>query len=74
MKERDSLRYFVRGMGSAINLIPSSYDFFERPRFQSDAEALAEDWKNVGGDIQKSMDAYEYEAEHQKKEKTGNEE
>lgn len=57
MKEKNSLKYFFRGMGSAINLMPSLSQFFERPHFQSDAEALAEDWRHIGADIQKSMDS-----------------
>lgn len=72
MKERNSLKYFFRGVGSTINLMPSSSQFFERPHFQSDAEALAEDWRHIGADIQKSMDACEKEIP--KNEKIGSEE
>ena len=67
MKKKHSLKYFFRGMGSAINLMPSSYQFFDRPDFQSDAEALAQDWKNIGADIQKSMGTFEKEIQKNEK-------
>ncbi|MEI6731936.1 MAG: hypothetical protein WCK90_04630 [archaeon] len=53
--------YFVRGMGSVLNLFGSSrpneiYGPVKSPE-QRDADALASDWRKVGGDLESAFSA-----------------
>lgn len=51
------LRIFISGIESLTNI---DGRYTARRKIKSDAENLASDWYNVGNDICKSMQRYEY--------------
>lgn len=63
MTLRERLRHFIRGMGSVMNLAGNYFEPVPMPRtdeeaHQRDADALAGDWRAVGGDLQRAIDEH----------------
>ena len=57
MNNRHILKNIVRGMGSIVTIYPHT-DYYRKKSynsFQSDAEALRQDWFNVGQDLKMAI-------------------
>ncbi|OGJ12511.1 hypothetical protein A3K82_03175 [Candidatus Pacearchaeota archaeon RBG_19FT_COMBO_34_9] len=67
MKLRKGIESFIRGMGSVIQLFPEPIKLEDiNPDYsdkytptEQDAKALANDWNNVGLDINKAIKKFE---------------
>lgn len=54
LNNQRKIRVFLNGMGSVLNLFGSP-----KAEEKNDLEAIAQDWKNVGKDVQGAIWSYE---------------